>query len=167
MILSFKNSLFPLFALINLALILPIQSQDQQQDYLDAHNQARTAVGVGPLSWDDTVAAYAQNYASTRRRQRAGDCNLVHSGGPYGENLAWSSAELSGTDAVKMWVDEKAYYDYDSNSCSPGQMCGHYTQVVWSSSVRVGCAKVRCSNGGTFITCNYDPPGNYVGQKPY
>jgi pathogenesis-related protein 1 len=151
------------FTLITLSLILPSRAQDNPQDYLDAHNAARAAVGVGPLTWDTTVQAYAQNYAN----QRAGDCNLVHSGGPYGENIAWSSADLSGTDAVKMWVDEMAYYDYNSNSCASGQQCGHYTQVVWGNSVSLGCAKVTCSAGGTFIVCNYDPPGNVVGQKPY
>ena len=151
------------FTLITLSLILPSRAQDNPQDYLDAHNAARAAVGVGPLTWDNTVQAYAQAYAS----QRAGDCNLVLSGGPYGEILQWSSADLSGTDAVKMWVDEKAYYDYNSNSCAAGQQCGHYTQVVWRNSARLGCAKVKCSTGGTFIGCNYDPPGNYVGQKPY
>ena len=151
------------FTLITLSLILPSRAQDNPQDYLDAHNAARAAVGVGPLTWDNTVQAYAQAYAS----QRAGDCNLVLSGGPYGEILQWSSADLSGTDAVKLWVDEKAYYDYNSNSCAAGQQCGHYTQVVWRNSARLGCAKVKCSTGGTFIGCNYDPPGNYVGQKPY
>ena len=29
----------------------------------------------------------------------------------------------------------------------------HYTQIVWKNSVRMGCAKVRCNNGQTFITC--------------
>ncbi|XP_012072761.2 pathogenesis-related protein 1 [Jatropha curcas] len=95
------------------------------------------------------------------------ECNLVHSEGPYGENLAWGSGDLSGEEAVKMWVDEKTYYDYNSNSCAPGRVCGHYTQVVWRESVRLGCAKVTCTNGGTFIGCNYDPPGNYIGKRPY
>ncbi|KAK9271785.1 hypothetical protein L1049_002149 [Liquidambar formosana] len=136
------------------------KTHQSPQDYIDAHNAARTEVGVGPMTWDDTVAAYAQSYAN----QHIGDCNLVHSNGPYGENLAMSSGDLTGTDAVKMWVDEKANYDYNSNSCTQG-MCGHYTQVVWSNSVRLGCAKVQCSNGGTFISCNYDPRGNYVGER--
>nr|AKN10312.1 pathogenesis-related protein 1 [Hevea brasiliensis] len=159
-----KNSL-ALFCLISLAcLILPLNAQDSPQDYLNAHNQARAAVGVGPMTWDNKVAAFAQNYAS----QRAGDCNLVHSSNrPYGENLAKSSGDLSGKDAVKLWVDEKAFYDYNSNSCAAGKQCGHYTQVVWRNSVRLGCAKVKCNNGGTFIGCNYDPPGNFVGQRPY
>ncbi|XP_057428425.1 pathogenesis-related protein 1-like [Lotus japonicus] len=143
-----------------------VYGQDSRADYLNAHNAARSAVNVPNLVWDDTVAAFAQNYAN----QRKGDCKLVHSGGGgrYGENLAWGKPDLSGTGAVKLWVDEKANYDYNSNSCASGKQCGHYTQVVWKNSMRLGCAKVKCDNGGgTFITCNYDPPGNYVGQKPY
>ncbi|GLT41877.1 hypothetical protein SLA2020_159090 [Shorea laevis] len=98
-----------------LALVIPSHAQDSPQDYLDAHDTARAAVGVVPMSWDDTVAAYAQNYLS----QHIGDCDMVHLGGPYGENLAWSSVGLSGTDAVAMWVNEKSDYDYNSNSCAP------------------------------------------------
>ncbi|XWS67537.1 hypothetical protein CRYUN_Cryun04dG0014900 [Craigia yunnanensis] len=152
-----------LASLMALALVLPSHAQNSPQDFLNAHNTARAAVGVGPMTWDNTVAAYAQNYAN----QRIGDCKLVHSGGRYGENIAWGSADLSGTAAVRMWVDEKANYDYTSNTCAPGKVCGHYTQVVWRNSVRLGCAKVRCNNGGTFIICNYDPPGNFNGQRPY
>ncbi|XP_057987124.1 G-type lectin S-receptor-like serine/threonine-protein kinase LECRK3 isoform X2 [Hevea brasiliensis] len=150
-----------LFFLLGTALIFPSYEQDTAQDYLDAHNQARADVGVGPLIWDDKVAAYAQNYAN----QRISDCVLLRSGGPYGENMAWGSGNLSGTDAVKMWVDEKAYYNYSINSCGPDQQCGHYTQVVWHDSVRLGCAKVTCESGGTFIVCNYDPPGNIIGCR--
>ncbi|BFG41277.1 hypothetical protein CerSpe_275510 [Prunus speciosa] len=96
-----------------------------------------------------------------------GDCNLVHSLGPYGENIAKSSRDLSATAAVNMLVSDKSSYDYNSNSCAPGKVCGHYTQVVWRNSVRLGCAKARCNNGTTFIGCNYDPPGNYDGRRPY
>ncbi|XP_021300220.1 pathogenesis-related protein 1-like [Herrania umbratica] len=160
---EFSKVFLALPSLMALALVLPSLAQNSGQDYLNAHNTARAAVGVGSMIWDNNVAAFAQNYAN----QHIGDCNLVHSGGPYGENLAMSTGDLSGTDAVRMWVDEKANYDYASNTCAQGKVCGHYTQVVWRNSVRLGCAKVRCSNGGTFIGCNYDPPGNFVGQKPY
>ncbi|KAJ4958267.1 hypothetical protein NE237_025378 [Protea cynaroides] len=156
---SYKLHLAFLF-FIALAFFHVSQAQNSQEDYLTTHNSARSEVGVGSMTWDDTVATYAQNYAN----QRAEDCNLVHSGGSYGENLAWSSGDMSATDAVNMWVAEKTYYDYNSNSCAEGQQCGHYTQVVWRNSVRLGCARVQCSSGsGTFIICNYDPPGNYVG----
>ncbi|KAG5526237.1 hypothetical protein RHGRI_032500 [Rhododendron griersonianum] len=138
--------------------------QNSQQDYLDGHNSARSAVGVGPMTWDANVAAYAQDYAN----QRIGDCALQHSGGGgYGENIAIGSGDfMTGAAAVDLWVEEKANYDYNSNSCVGGE-CGHYTQVVWKNSVRLGCARVQCNSGSWFITCNYDPPGNYVGERPF
>ncbi|PON86804.1 Cysteine-rich secretory protein, allergen V5/Tpx-1-related [Trema orientale] len=149
---------------LGLAIIQTSNAQDTPQDYLDAHNSARDEYCIDELRSDDKLASYAEQYAS----KHINDCNLVHSGGPYGENLAWSGGELSGVDAVKMWVNEKVNYDENSNTCALGKVCGHYTQVVWRNSVRLGCAKVRCNgNKGTFIGCNYDPPGNYIGQRPF
>ena len=60
-------------------------------------------------------------------------------------------------------------------SCDSGEMCGHYTQVVWEGSTRVGCAIVECDdvsglNWGvtsTMVICQYYEPGNYIGYKPY
>ncbi|XP_031261017.1 pathogenesis-related protein 1-like [Pistacia vera] len=95
-----------------LALVLPSHAQSSQQDYVNAHNTARAQVNVGPMTWDNMVAAYAQDYAN----QRIGDCRLVHSRGPYGENLAWSSGDPLGIDVVTLWVDEKADYNYDTNT---------------------------------------------------
>ncbi|XP_031495349.1 pathogenesis-related protein 1-like [Nymphaea colorata] len=160
-------SCFLLLALVDLALLLglatnPSHAQNSPQDFLDPHNAARAAVGVGPLAWDDTVASYAQAYAD----QRAADCALMHSGGQYGENIYWNSGDADAADAVSYWVSEEAYYDYNSNSCIGGE-CLHYTQVVWRDTMYLGCAKVTCDSGGTFITCNYDPPGNIIGERPY
>ncbi|KMT00994.1 hypothetical protein BVRB_9g222550 [Beta vulgaris subsp. vulgaris] len=139
-------------------------AQNLPLDYVNAHNTARAAVGVGNIQWNDTLAAYAQQFAN----QRKVDCALQHSGGPYGENLAiGSGASMTGTAAVQLWVNEKANYDYYSNTCAINKVCGHYTQVVWSNSVRLGCARVQCNNGWYFITCNYDIRGNIFGQKPY
>ncbi|KAH7673598.1 Cysteine-rich secretory protein-related protein [Dioscorea alata] len=140
-------------------------SQNSSDDYVNAHNSARSQVGVGPVTWDDTVAAYAENYAN----QRANDCQLIHSNGPYGENLFWGSgADYNAVDAVNLWVSEGQDYDYNSNTCAQGKVCGHYTQVVWSSSTNIGCARVVCNNnGGIFITCNYNPAGNVIGERPY
>ncbi|KAL0412642.1 UNVERIFIED_CONTAM: Pathogenesis-related protein 1A [Sesamum radiatum] len=60
------------------------QPQSSPQAFLDAHNRARAQVGVRPLVWNETVANYALDYA----HKRYGDCELEHSQGPYGENLA-------------------------------------------------------------------------------
>ncbi|KAI5448251.1 hypothetical protein KIW84_015611 [Lathyrus oleraceus] len=146
-------------------------AQDSPADYVNTHNAARskidTNVRIPNIVWDNNIAAFAQNYANRRK-----DCKLIPSGsggryGEYpGENLAVSKGDMTGVEAVKLWVDEKFNYDYNSNSCVGGE-CLHYTQVVWKHSQRVGCGKVKCDNGGTFITCNYDPPGNIVGQLPY
>ncbi|KAM0072993.1 putative CAP domain-containing protein [Helianthus debilis subsp. tardiflorus] len=133
-----------IFFLTTLATIT--HAQNSPQDYLNAHNSARAQVGVGNMVWNATVAAYAQNYAN----QRIGDCNLVHSGGPYGENLAEGSGTFTGT----------------ARGCE--FVCGHYTQVVWRNSIQLGCARVQCTNDGWwFIICSYYPPGNYAGQAPY
>ncbi|CAL4969401.1 unnamed protein product [Urochloa decumbens] len=142
-----------------------VGAQDTAQEFLDLQNAARAEVGVAPLSWDDTVAAYARTYAAERK----GDCELLHSGGLYGENIFWGSAGANWTaaDAVSAWVSEKQSYNCSDNSCG-GQSCGHYTQVVWANTTTVGCATVTCDGrNGVFIVCEYDPPGNLVGQRPY
>ncbi|KAF3568186.1 hypothetical protein DY000_02017680 [Brassica cretica] len=70
--------------------------------------------------------------------------------------------------AVHSWIVEGSSYNFNTNSCDGGEMCGHYTQIVWRDTKRLEFASVVCENGaGAFITCNYDPPGSYVGEKPY
>ncbi|XP_010904557.1 pathogenesis-related protein 1-like [Elaeis guineensis] len=155
---------FCMICAMALAMVPISHAQNSPEDFINLHNAARAAVGVGPVSWNDTVAAYAQDYADKRKA----DCQLVHSDGTYGENIFWGGGPgWTATVAVNDWVSERQYYDYASNSCAVGQVCGHYTQVVWAKSVHIGCSRVACDNGDTFITCNYDPPGNYVGERPY
>ncbi|KAK3183750.1 hypothetical protein Dsin_031036 [Dipteronia sinensis] len=150
--------------ILGLALIHPNYAQDSPADFLNAHNEARSEVGVRNLTWNSTVASYAQNYAN----KKMDDCELLLSRGPYSENLAWSSGYLSGVQAVSLWVSEKAYYDPNHNTCTDDhQVCGHYTQLVSQDSQHLGCGKVRCKTGGSFICCNYDPPGIFVGRRPY
>jgi len=67
------------------------------------------------------------------------------------------------------WAAEQVHYHYDSNTCDPGATCGHYTQVVWRATQKLGCALGRCP-GLAFpstIVCDYGPGGNVNGQKPY
>jgi pathogenesis-related protein 1 len=157
--------------LLALASAMAVTAQNSPQDFVDAHNAARAEVGVGPVTWDDTVAAYAQAYAEQRR----GDCQLIHTplGRPYGENIyggRGGGTQWTAGDAVTWWVSEKKYYDHGSNTCSApaGQSCLHYTQVVWRDSTAIGCARVVCDSGdGLFIICSYNPPGNYRGVSPY
>ncbi|XAR73016.1 hypothetical protein NMG60_11019859 [Bertholletia excelsa] len=147
-----------------LAIFHPSFAQNSPKDFVDAHNVVRTELDIPPLTWNASVAAYAYHYAV----KRSADCALEHSMNPnYGENIAEGFGdEFSGADAVKLWASEKPNYDYHSNSCVGGE-CLHYTQVVWRKTKQIGCAKVRCRNKWSFITCNYYPPGNYEGERPY
>ncbi|KAL8554796.1 hypothetical protein ACS0TY_002838 [Phlomoides rotata] len=139
-------------------------AQNLAQDYVNAHNTPRGQVSCGSVTWDATLATYAENYA----KQMKVNCSLAHSNGPYGENLAkGSSSTFTGVAAVNLWAAEKQYYDYNTNTCIGGNQCLHYTQVVWRDSIRVGCYRVQCNNGWYYVICSYDPPGNWVGEKPY
>lgn len=135
-----------------------------------AHNAARASVNpapqtpMPPLTWSGDVAAVAQAYSA--------NCVFEHSGNSFGENLYATTGGGTPQDVVDSWVSEVADYDYASNSCS--NVCGHYTQVVWAKSLRLGCGMTKCTTGSPwgsgeweFWVCNYDPPGNYVGEQPY
>ncbi|XP_030448783.1 pathogenesis-related protein 1 [Syzygium oleosum] len=134
------------------------------RQYLAPHNAVRSKLGLPPLQWSEALASYASWWA----HQRRGDCALIHSSSDYGENLFWGGGHAwRPRDAVAAWAAEGPYYDYGTNTCAPNRDCTHYTQVVWRQSLRIGCARVICVNGDTFITCNYDPHGNVIGQRPY
>ncbi len=141
--------------------------ESEAEQFLWPQNQARARLGLAPMVWDPHLVAYATWWASERRA--TGDCRLAHSGGPYGENIFWGSRgrNWQPADAVWAWLREGQWYNHWSNTCSFGNSCGHYTQIMWRQTTRVGCAEQVCSDGNTFMTCNYYPPGNWVGQRPY
>ena len=138
---------------------------------LAAHNQVRSEVGVGPLRWSEGLAAYAQEWAdwlfdhNAFQHHSAAQRREHH----FGENLF----EIEGgvatpTEVVTDWANEVVDYDYRHNSCR--NTCGHYTQIVWRETKEVGCAVARPHKRGVqkeIWVCEYDPPGNYVGERPY
>ncbi|XP_039117018.1 pathogenesis-related protein 1-like [Dioscorea cayenensis subsp. rotundata] len=157
---AFSRLVIYLACIMALGMVGHAMAQNSPDDFVNAHNSARNTVGVGPVTWDDTVAAYTKNYAD----QRIGDCQFIHSNGLYGENLFGSSGDdYSATDAVNAWVSEGQDCDYKNNTCVEGKVCGHYSQVVWKTSTSIGCDRVVCNNGGIFITCNYNRAGNIIG----
>lgn len=59
-----------------------------------------------------------------------------------------------------MWGEERKSYNFDNGGFSSGT--GHFTQVVWKDTKKVGCGQwSECSGLGVYVVCNYDPPGNY------
>ena len=155
-----------------LLLILPVSgnnqgpnvTEEEKKMILERHEFWRADVGLGPLEWSDEMAVLADDWA----KKLAKNCGFKHRpNNNYGENLFYGTAGYyTAADAVNAWGEEKADYNYAKNKCKPNKMCGHYTQIVWKTTTKVGCAKSIC-NGNVIWVCNYDPPGNWVGEKPY
>ncbi|MGW1667464.1 pathogenesis-related family 1 protein [Streptomyces sp. NPDC002324] len=144
--------------------VAPAARPPEIAGFLTIVNEARADVGVPPLVWDESLATHARRWA----RVRVADCELIHSNSRYGENLAkGSSPRYSLADAARLWLDEKDDYDRPSNACVNDRECLHYTQVVWRTSTRVGAARAGCRNGWTYVVANFDPPGNWLGRRPY
>lgn len=142
-------------------------TESEKTEILNAHNSWRKKYenhGVGSLKWSDELAKYAQEWADKLAKD---GFKMIHrSPNKYGENLAWGkNRDLTPTNVVDLWGDEVNSYHYDTNTCD--DVCGHYTQVVWKSTHSVGCGMAKGKDGQEIWVCNYDPPGNYVGQKPY
>eukprot|EP00930_Biecheleria_cincta_P012072 TRINITY_DN11540_c0_g1_i2.p1 TRINITY_DN11540_c0_g1~~TRINITY_DN11540_c0_g1_i2.p1 ORF type:complete len:342 (-),score=38.02 TRINITY_DN11540_c0_g1_i2:283-1212(-) len=138
---------------------------DASADILALHNIYRCMHGAPALEWEATVAASAQAWANNGVYKHS-------TGGPYGENLAWGSPSRSGTDSTKAWYNEVQFTKNGlassfTDSTDPSKAIGHYTALVWNSTTKLGCGKGTATvngNSGDFWVCQYDPPGNYVGQ---
>lgn len=132
----------------------------EYQGLLNRHNQVRCMHGTPPVVWSDEVASFAREYAA--EMTSGSKCGqMEHSNSEYGENLymCWGSTTCSSDKSVM-----EGWYDSEVKR-KPYE--GHATQVLWSSTTEIGCAQASCDQGGTpytFVTCNYNPPGNYVGQ---
>ena len=98
----------------------------------------------------------------------------------YGENIYGESGDHTATGApvdavngVLGWATEAANYNYAMNTCASGQLCGHYTQIVWRTTQMIGCGMKLCPPSGFFTTnwtvvvCDYKPAGNFNGLRPY
>lgn len=139
---------------------------------VDIHNTVRrevspAATNMMKMSWDDEIANTAQRWAE--------NCNIKHDSNykryafgrfSVGQNLAWGSWAMGWTHAIKLWADEKKDYSYSSNNSPTGAAIGHYTQMVWATSIKVGCGYAICGTTHYYV-CNYGPGGNMRGERPY
>ncbi len=153
--------------------------------FVTAHNQARSGPldptpmpALPPVSWDPVLADSAYGYLVKcvatssppalvdHNAGRSTDYQALGGSGYVGENIFGSTGSATPAGAVSSWMAEASQYNYNT---SPIGTAGHYTQVVWRASVRIGCAIVDCPNV-TFhdtVLCDYAPGGNIDGQKPY
>ncbi|XP_061374469.1 STS14 protein-like [Gastrolobium bilobum] len=138
------------------------------REFLEAHNQARAAVGVEPLNWSEKLAnATSLLVRYQRNKMGCQFANLTTS--KYGGNqLMASTVAVTPRVAVEEWVKEKDFYIHGNNSCVSNHECGVYTQVVWRKSTELGCGQATCvKEKASLIICFYDPPGNVIGESPY
>jgi len=152
-------------------------TSDFAREILNAHNQARISANnpvpnpaLAPLQWSASAASTAQAWAD--KCQASHNPELKN----LGENIAFATPnKLTTAGVVQGWAAEASNYSYGTNACAPGKVCGHYTQLVWRSTTHVGCATKECDKNSPFAgftrwqiwVCNYSPPGNFVGQRPY
>jgi len=133
-------------------------------------------VGVAPVRWSPSSAKFAQAWAD----EVASTGKLLHrprqgaSQQRYGENIAWGAGSaFSVLTAAEYWYDEIKFYEPGSPIPQDFESFKalHYTQMVWKDTPEIGAGKavIRTGEkqGWTVVVCNYDPPGNIPGQKPY
>lgn len=148
-------------------------THDQAQA-LKIHNEARETASKNhshprpALVWDAHLAADAEKWARHLANQNKG---LQHSTGDQrpgeGENLFWMSAGGDLADASQGWVNERK--DYHGEKIGEGnfEAYGHFTQVIWPTTTRVGLASAKSSEGGKFIVGRYSAPGNFTGESAF
>lgn len=139
---------------------------EENRELLEYHNEVRKAHGCGELEWDHDLEADAQRHVSTA------DCyNLKHTerqpGANIGENLATDASALDG--ATK-WYGEIELMHPNSYTLpfAFSHDTGHYTQMIWGTTTKIGCATKICKGQGNFrdnvyVLCSYSDAGNMQG----
>lgn len=136
-----------------------------------AHNEARTKVGAPDLVWNAELAKDAAVYADVMVRSgKFAHDPQVGRNPKQGENLWMGTREAySYGDMAGAWVDEDRYYKRGlfPNNSTTGRWgdVGHYTQIIWPTTQRVGCA-LASSRNDDYLVCRYSPAGNIVGRDP-
>lgn len=134
--------------------------------FVDRHNYYRTQLGIPTVEWSNEIADYAKLWAE----RLATTCDMQHrKSHQYGENIYWTSGTANEVIVVDKWASEKDLFNHNKRIYEKGigKKYGHYTQVIWKHTTKIGAAVVNCKGGGQIWVCNYDPPGNYIGQEVY
>ena len=136
---------------------------------LAAHNRERARVGSPPLIWDQGLAQAAASYGPALARMGALRHSAKASRPGQRENL-WMGTRgyFSPEQMVGAWVSERNYmrggvYPAVSRT-GRWEDVSHYTQLIWPTTTRVGCA-IYSSAASDFLICRYSPPGNVDGVR--
>ncbi|XP_016347484.1 peptidase inhibitor 16-like [Sinocyclocheilus anshuiensis] len=150
-------------------------TEQEKSTIIDLHNELRSKVQpsatfMQKVVWDEALRVVAEAYAA----KCIWDHNPQLEELSIGENLFVGTGPFNATKALLDWFGEHVDYDFETNNCPEDKMCGHYTQMVWADSNRIGCAIHSCDTlegldfkKATLLVCDYYPTGNFEGQKPY
>uniref|UniRef100_A0A348G5X6 Venom allergen 3 n=1 Tax=Odontomachus monticola TaxID=613454 RepID=A0A348G5X6_ODOMO len=134
----------------------------------------RAAVKMPDLTWDDELETIAQRWANQCIYDHD-ECSHVERF-PVGQNVARvdSSGENDSTveELVQIWINEVDLFDRDDVYKLPDDILpiGHYTQVVYGDTNKIGCGRMFYKTGKNerhFLVCNYGPAGNMEDEPIY
>lgn len=144
------------------------------------HNVHRANHSAPDVTYDSGLAASAQVLSD--RCSNAHDVTI--NGGGYGQNIASYGSTGDSSLAIdtliasvitNMWYNgEAALYDSFYGQANPTdnfENWGHFSQVVWKSTTKIGCGATLCAPGTIFdglstwfAVCNYETAGNVAGE---
>jgi len=129
---------------------------------LDLINQLRSCHGAAPLEIDDTITASAEKCAvyidSKNEKELDHICtNTTEYPVRYGQNLAQSPRSYdmddAGVYAVKAWYGEIANYSYNYPEFADNT--GHFTQLIWRETKKLGLGFMRPSTPEKIFRASY------------
>jgi uncharacterized protein YkwD len=135
---------------------------------LAAHNAVRARAGVAALAWDPTLGQAAARYAMELALTNSFHHSNRNARLGTGENLWMGTHGAYSYEAmVGGWSSEQRYFVpgvFPAVSRSGRwEDVGHYTQMVWPTTTRVGCA-VASNAASDFLVCRYATAGNVGGR---
>ena len=109
------------------------------------------------MTWDGDLAVDAAVWAAELARTD----NFAHdpSLSGQGENLAASTNSRPASWSAIAWYNEIEDYSFCDPVYTSNPAVGHLTQMLWTTSVKLGCA-IDQGDDGYYVVCRYGPRGN-------
>ncbi|PIO61167.1 SCP-like protein [Teladorsagia circumcincta] len=163
-------------------------TDEVRQMFVDKHNEIRSVIARGLAK--NKLGGFAPKAAKMLKvsydceveqnmMEWAKQCKWAHSSykarNGWGQNLySVNARNLNKTRMAKQSVE--AWFSELTNRGVPqdniiswnvfAKGVGHYSQVAWHNSNKIGCAVQWCEKM-TFVGCEYKPTGNYLGAPIY
>ncbi|WP_055077241.1 CAP family protein [Pseudanabaena sp. 'Roaring Creek'] len=126
-----------------------------------------SSVNSTAQAWADNLAATGTfAHSSSAQRNGAGENLYV-----YYTTAPSIASDTLAKNAIDSWYNEVKLYNYATPGFSSAT--GHFTQVVWKGSTKLGCGASKGTKtlsgrmyNAFYVVCQYSPAGNVIGQFP-